>query len=118
MADKADSRTGTQVFGNPDEEPEPDEWFPLEVDGAGEVDVSNVRVRSDDSVQVKMVKRVPEKRIEYRERFWCHVVSVTSAGVITAVPKSKLKWANISPDTPVSFSVNRVIRVIHGSNWA
>ena len=81
MVDKRDVRAGVQVFGNPNDEPEPDEWFPFDVDDNGNLDVSKIRVRSDDSVQVKMVKRAGKrnKRIEHHERFWCHVISVTVA---------------------------------------
>ncbi len=102
-----------------DGEEEPDAWFPFDLDASGNVDPSSIRVRSDDRVKVKLVGHVRHKgnRVPLCERFWCHVVSVTAAGIITAVPTVKLNWSPVGPDTPVYFPVTRVMSMNRGKHW-
>jgi hypothetical protein len=73
-------------------------------------------VRAGD--RVKIAARSTLNGVSGRERFWVDVISVTSFGIATGVPCSKLYGADVGPDVgPIHFEVAAVIGMKKGPNW-
>jgi len=78
------------------------------------------QVRAGDMVKVVAagITFVHEHPAPFMERFWIHVTSVTSFGIITGQTGNTLHSCDISPETGyLAFHFSAVLGVCHGEHW-
>ena len=104
-----------EYYSNPDFDPVV--HYPFEKVGQRII----AHVRADDSVVLTVRGSTTDpntsKKTKTAERFWAHVLSVTPDGRVTAVPKSTLHWAPVSPDNPIVFPIEAVLARVDGRYW-
>jgi hypothetical protein len=91
-------------------------FFPFdELPGGG----FSSRVRADDEVLISVTgdTMFRGKSTRTNERFFCHVMSVTPDGRITAVPMTDLNWADVGRSDPIWFPAEAVIASRKGAYW-
>eukprot|EP00966_Prymnesium_polylepis_P226000 5227479-Prymnesium_polylepis.1 len=111
VADKDEAILEGKVFGDGVE------FFPFATSHTSGV---LAKFRADDRVMVVVYgERVCKhgSPVPTRESFWCHVVSVSPQGKVTAVPTVQLKWSPIGPHEPVLFDAACVLAMKHGQYW-
>ena len=98
----------------------PEDFTDVEDDHFDEKYPPIVGVRAGDRVKIVAAGLMVMQKgmAPFRERFWVHVTSVTSFGMITGITPNELHGCNISEETGfLSFDISAVLGVMKGEHW-